>query len=401
MAYRIVKCVWESGERYAMLVEAETGMPTWWPTLFVTTQLRNPGKSVSTMEAALGAIQVLLTWVKDRGIDLEQRFLTGQFLEAGEIGDLCRFAQRTTNGKGIVAPAQHYNRLTYIASHLEWLATEVLGNRGSIACDKAIERMRTMVLAQRPKWQQGYSHTNRGIGEGVLKPLMEVTVPDHPDNPFSNRRAAARNRLILQVLEETGMRKGELLGIQVQDINWSSGTVSICRRHDDPHDPRRNQPRAKTEERELVLTRDLLEALEEYIRNERRWTTGAKTHRYLFVVHRKGKYEGRPLGTSGLERIFGTLRAARALFRELHPHAFRYWWNWKFSRAMDAMPEKGQVSPKEQAEIRCYQMGWTKGSKMAAIYNRRFIEQKAKDVGLKMGKKTPGKARTESVAQPA
>ena len=104
MAYRIVKNIWESGERYCMLVDAETGMPTWWPTLFVTTQLRNPGKSVSTMEAALGAIQVLLTWVEGRGIDLEQRFLTGQFLESGEIGDLCRFAQRTANGKGIVAP---------------------------------------------------------------------------------------------------------------------------------------------------------------------------------------------------------------------------------------------------------------------------------------------------------
>ena len=50
-----------------MLVHAETGMPTWWPTLFVTTQLRNPGKSVSRMEAALGAIQVLLTWVEGEG----------------------------------------------------------------------------------------------------------------------------------------------------------------------------------------------------------------------------------------------------------------------------------------------------------------------------------------------
>ena len=99
MAYRIVNCTWESGERYCMLVEAETGMPTWWPTLFVTTQLRNTGQSVSTMDAALGAIQILLSFLEARGIDLEERFLTRQFLEAGEVDALCDLAQLGRRGR--------------------------------------------------------------------------------------------------------------------------------------------------------------------------------------------------------------------------------------------------------------------------------------------------------------
>ena len=132
MAYRIVKCVWESGERYRMLVEAETGMPTWWPTLFITTQFRNTGKSVSTMEAALGAIQVLLSLAEGRGIDLEQRFVSRKLLERREVDDLCDFVQKTANGKGVVSPGQHYNRLTDFAMYLQWLATEVLGNRGTM-----------------------------------------------------------------------------------------------------------------------------------------------------------------------------------------------------------------------------------------------------------------------------
>ena len=59
-----------------MLFDAETGMPTWWPTLFLTTQLRNTGKSVSTMETALRAIQILFSFVEGKGIKLEERFLT-------------------------------------------------------------------------------------------------------------------------------------------------------------------------------------------------------------------------------------------------------------------------------------------------------------------------------------
>ena len=340
MAYRIVKCMWESGERYRMLVDAATGTPTWWPTLWITTQFRNPGKSVATMDAALGAVQVLLSFVEERGIDLEQRFLTRRFLEPGEVQGLCDFTQLKAGRKGHVSPGQHSNRLGYIAAYLHWLATEVLGNQASTEAYRAIERMKTMVLARRPPWRQGYSHTNRGISEGVLERLMEVVEPAHPDNPFADARALARNTLIIRVLEETGMRRGELLGIQVGDLDWSAGTVAIRRRHDDPHDPRRNQPRAKTLERDLGLTRGLTEALGEYIRNERRRTRRANTHRYLFVVHRTGRYEGTPLGATGLERIFEALRAADPVFHELHPHAFRHWWNWKFSAAAGAQASK-------------------------------------------------------------
>ena len=75
--YRIVNCRWQSGERYRMLVDAETGQPLWWPTLFITTQLRNPGRSVATMEGALKAIQVLLAYAETYGIDLDQRVRSG------------------------------------------------------------------------------------------------------------------------------------------------------------------------------------------------------------------------------------------------------------------------------------------------------------------------------------
>ena len=74
MAYRIIKCQWESGEHYRMLVDAESGMPIYWPTLYVTTQIRNRGHTVATMDVALGAIQVLFAFTEARNLDLKERF---------------------------------------------------------------------------------------------------------------------------------------------------------------------------------------------------------------------------------------------------------------------------------------------------------------------------------------
>ena len=79
MAYRIRHCRWESGERYCMLVDAETGMPPWWPTLYITTQVRNRGHSVATMEQALSSIWMLLRFAEAEEIDLEERVLTRGF----------------------------------------------------------------------------------------------------------------------------------------------------------------------------------------------------------------------------------------------------------------------------------------------------------------------------------
>ena len=381
-----------------MLVDAETGIPTWWPTIFTTTQLRNPGRSVSTMEAALGAIQILLSFVEERGVDLEERFLARQFLEPGEVDALCDLAQlRRRGGRGggksprpdVVSAGHHYNRLSFIAIYLKWFATEVLGNRKGIDEAKAIDRMVGMVHAKRPRWHRKDHTEERGLNDEAYARLMDIIEPDHPDNPFEDNCVAIRNRLIILLLVHTGMRLGELLGLRATDINWSAGTVSIERRHDDNHDPRKDQPRAKTMARAVVISRWLLEELDDYIRGVRRRTKRAGTHLYLFVVHKKGPHEGMPLDKGGCEAVFDTLRNADPVLSHTHPHAFRHLWNYLFSNAMDAKPDNAKVSPEEQEKIRSHQMGWVEGSAMAKAYNHRFIREKAQQAGLALAENLP------------
>ena len=226
---RIVDCRWQSGERYRMLVDAETGQPLWWPMLFITTQLRNRGRSVATIEAALGAIQVLFAYAEAHGIDLERRVLSRQNLALHEMNALSDLAQRSfdrrarqgrTNRAATVSKAHHYNRLSWIAGYLDWYAHMVRDNGGTRDDDEAIETVVKMIRARRPRWGRGASIRDRALTDEQCDRLLEVIKPSHPENPFQDQRTAERNELAVLMLLSLGIRRGELLGIQVPDINW-------------------------------------------------------------------------------------------------------------------------------------------------------------------------------------
>ena len=200
MGYRIVHCRWESGERYCMLVDAETGLPPWYPMLFVTTQIRNTAKSVSMMEAALGAIQLLLEHTKSKGIDLEERVLRRSFLKIEEIDALCDQAQRSrkTGRRGeknkTVSVGHHYKRLSFIATYLKWFAHDVLDNRRTSEDDRAIEELLGKIRSRRPVWKK--KQEDRALTDEQFERIMTIINPKHPDNPFEDERTAIRNQLL-------------------------------------------------------------------------------------------------------------------------------------------------------------------------------------------------------------
>ena len=397
--YRIVNCRWQSGEHYRMLIDAETGQPLWWPMLFITTQLRNAGRSVATMEAALKAIQVLLAYAEAHGIDLDQRVLSRQYLALHEVNALSDWAQRSFDRRGrrggthraaTVSKAYHYNRLSWIAAYLEWYAHALLDNRGTRDVDKVIETVVKEIRGRRPRWGRGASIRDRALTDEQFDRLLQVIVPSHPDNPFEDRRTAERNELAVLMLLWLGVRRGELLGVQVPDIDWQRQWLSIHRRADDPEDPRMRQPRTKTLARGMPLFAELIERIDRYVRGARRQTKGANSHRYLLVVHRKGPHEGEPLSEPGLTKAFAALQRCDPLLAGVHPHALRHTWNLKFSRALDGRPADERASPAEEEQVRSHLMGWQQGSGTAAVYNQRHINEKAQEAARVLYKKAKG-----------
>lgn len=138
--YRVTTFVMDSGERYCMVVDRASGLPMYYPTLFLTTQIRNREDAFSTMLAAANNLVMLLRFVESRDIDLEQRFLTKDFFKPHELDDLRDFAQckqrkgpLTVSSTSWLADAMtdivdngtQHSRLTTFANYLHWYAMHI------------------------------------------------------------------------------------------------------------------------------------------------------------------------------------------------------------------------------------------------------------------------------------
>ena len=88
------------------------------------------------------------------------------------------------------------------------------------------------------------SKPREGLDRETADRLMAILNPEHADNPWRNDKGLAqRNQAMIQLLYTQGIRRGELLGIKIGDIDPSALTLTIHRRPDDPDDRRHAQPK--------------------------------------------------------------------------------------------------------------------------------------------------------------
>lgn len=213
-----------------------------------------------------------------------------------------------------------------------------------------------------------------GLSQEQQELLLRIVHPDSPDNPWKFRFVRVRNWLIVVLLLAAGMRRGELLGLQVSDIVPHGSKVLIVRRADAQNDARVHQPNAKTADREVPIAPSVLRALSSFIANERRSLKAARRIPQVFTSD-----EGAALSLSSLSQIFVDIRTAcPQLPPNLTSHVMRHTWNERFSEQAEAMELTG---PQEEG-IRNTLQGWTHNSKTAARYTRRFTERKGRDVAL-------------------
>lgn len=288
--------VLQTGERLPMLCSRDSGIPLHEPTLYALTDLRARNRSSSTIQQALRSVMVLYLAFDGLKIDLGQRFQEGRLLDLGEIEQIVRLchepiddivvdgaeggaashpkvaslekarmrstAAMTQAGVGSKTAAI---RVRYIRAYLEWITSSRLLKWGSkndlyAGLKTALE----LVLRALDERTPGVSHRNTleermGLPPEALARLLEVIEPTSPDNPWKGRHARERNALIVKWLLSTGIRRGEVAGIQIRDVGWQMNEITIARRADDPKDPRRVQPNTKTNDRLIPVTDDLME----------------------------------------------------------------------------------------------------------------------------------------------
>ena len=369
--------------------------------------LRNAGRAEKTIDAHLRAIALARKWARTNGFTLEDRMATGAGLSEREIESLAHMLKTEhararepssarsnvltfpRSGKGalrrlprqpdhVLSPQTGANRVRFVAGYLEWLARHSSADDARQRLRDAVESLNTRArISARPPAQP-----KKGLSGEQHERLLAAINPTSPENPFRTEAVRYRNLALIACLDQTGMRRGELAGLKIRDVDFRQLTISIHRRPPDPKDPRRQRPHTKSNARKVPMKLELSDILFHYIAVLRRAEAGARKHDYLFVAH-GGTNPGAPLSPRSIGKIFDSLQ--RVLGFDLHPHLLRHTWNDRFSDTIDRGARLGkQTTEVEEERLRNYLMGWSPDSKMAERYSRRRIERAARELMKRM-----------------
>jgi integrase len=279
----------------------------------------------------------------------------------------------------------HYLRL--LKQYLSWCVTRyiprarqnstTLANIEAVFADVAevIERrFESHIINARPDRSR-----YRSLTDTQLQIIHTLIRPGASENPFPER-LQLRNWLMIELLLETGIRRGELLRLYTTDINQGSqhAYVSINDREHDPGDPRAEEPALKTHGRTVGISAQLYEVYECYIQGERRPLRNGKPmkllYRYLFISDR-----GRPLSiralSNVLDRLFLTIELAHpGLLPTLSAHDFRHTFADRFLAYL--VETRGYDLERATDELRRV-CGWSDASTMPRRYASRYLTESA------------------------
>ncbi|RUM50558.1 MAG: site-specific integrase [Marinomonas sp.] len=417
MSVELRTVLFEDGERFPVLVDKQTKVPHYWSTLFATIELRR--YTQNTAKNVLRDIALLMLWEGMNNRNLVDEFCAGRFLTHEDIISIrehCAISSKSLNRSlkinskaqtniAVLYPsnipklakvsAENLNiRISRVASYLGFLARVILRESSRInELQPQIDNMVKRLIAQKAKGVK--KSTQNSIpkipSKEVFEKLMAVVEVESADNPWKSESTRFRNWLMIKILYDTGMRSGEVLSLRIDrlDLYAEQPTISVTRTHNDPYDSRKNQPVAKTLERNIPISSSLADAISRYI-EIRSKISGANKHPYLFVTQRKGASLGQPLSEAAFYgRVFKPIiEMMPEFFSGVSRHHLRHNFNERLSDRIDEInriakenPDVQAINEKQEIQIRQHLCGW-KSEDSPAIYNQRHIHKVAREALL-------------------
>lgn len=399
--YRLGICVMRDGERMHFLERCGDALPMYFPTAFTLTITRTQNRAANTIEKVLRHIKVLYLWADRQGFDLEARFRAGKFLTKTEVAAFCGFAgwsiesivssggrvikaaprlgKSGRQAKGAIAGESKVARIYGVRAYLNWLGSFFVGPAEGARHAEMRSRLEDMLsgfAATTPRSRRRNSmNARRAPSDDQIDRLLRLVHPRSPDNPWVSQFCRARNHIVVLLALLLGLRRGEILGLRIKDINSRDEILTVMRRADDPKDPRRDQPNAKTHDRRLPIRRTLTRMIADYVTDYRSAVGGARKHGFLISAHQRG--HGRPLSHSGYTRIFSDIRAADPKLTGLVGHILRH------AQNEGLFGDEPGISPELEARLRDYHNGHTPGAGSGHFYTRKRTERRAKEASLK------------------
>ncbi|MFG1495376.1 tyrosine-type recombinase/integrase [Saccharospirillum sp. HFRX-1] len=390
MTLSIIETKLDKRTRVKLLLK--NAVPVYWPCLYILKKMR--ARSPNTQQRFLSDLIFFYSWLNSEHINIEERLKqpTGQkYLDANELARLTsqshwkkKLIDQKAQGVRIhptayqqVSAEQAISRINSIKSYLAFLY-EYLGRSDDRT--KHIEWM-AKCLSQstkdiRPSWKRRLS-VPKGLSENQEETILVKLQPDSDENPWpQNKALRVRNYLIVMLLYSLGIRRGEMLGIKLSDINYQNNSVSIVHRPNDPDDNRKSEPLIKTNERILSVPDYLMTHINYYIEHYRNGKK-AKYHPYLLISYGKGN--GSPLSIKAIDAIFNTVRKNFPNLEGITPHSFRHH---NVFRTLESIAEQTKNLPIEDRMERekralAYKFGWSDTSEMPNLYGQKYYQEEA------------------------
>ena len=399
---KLIQCRFSSGQRLPLLVQAgdATPLPILIPFIYVQLKLRH--RAYNTAAAHLRAIQAFYAYSKSRDMDIDEAILACHFeailalldgyaiwLQSGRHADnlIARIGKPGTVLFQQISSRTRDQYLRLLKKYLSWCVTRYIPRARQNSATQAdinvvfadvadvIERrFESHIINARPDRTR-----YRSLTDTQLQIVRTLIRPGAAENPFPER-LQLRNWLMIELLLETGIRRGELLKLYTTDINKGSqhAYVSINDREHDPRDPRVEEPALKTHGRTVGISAQLYEVYERYIQRDRRPLRDGKPmkllYRYLFISDR-----GRPLSiralSNVLDRLFLTIELAHpGLLPTLSAHDFRHTFADHFLAYL--VEKRGHDLERATDELRRV-CGWSDTSTMPRRYASRYLAESA------------------------
>ena len=249
-----------------------------------------------------------------------------EFLQWLRLQSSSRRAQRlelgVASGEGRVLAAKTCNRvLAAVSSFYEFLIV----SEGYAGRENPIVKVADYAAARVParfRPPLDNARRQRPIRRMLRVKTVEALPRPMPDDVYAAVLAelrTRRDRALLEVMWEGGLRPGEVLGLHLEDVSYSQRRIFVRKRNDHPAGVRQKSRRDRVVD---LLEGRALPALSDYVMHER--PTDAQGP-WVFLVGGKGKRRCEPLGYDGMVRMFARA-AQRAGVRDawLTPHSLRH-----------------------------------------------------------------------------
>ncbi|WP_029969725.1 tyrosine-type recombinase/integrase [Paraburkholderia graminis] len=347
-----------AGERFVMVIDADTRWPIALINEYLMFALRFLVAS-STLFRVATALALFFSWGATKGIDVTARLLSGRTFTKTELAtSLTPFLRKPCAAGGrktqriVVTNNEFRKRIWAIRAFCDYVMEDVMSRaperrlRALALRSESLNKSLTKLLPRRSA-----PATRVALNDEQVAELVRLTAPECHENPWGSPVVRARNQVIVLLFVLCGLRRGELLKLHVNDIKLEKLLIAVCRRPDDPLDPRILEPNVKTAARLLPIPPALAFILESYILDHRRKIRNATRGPYLVVSSR----DGQPLSVSATNKVIVDIRESwPTLFPGLIPHILRHTFFENVKRVM----AESRTEPASKVKTGNYLMGW-------------------------------------------